>query len=286
MLTLGALNAASPDDFVAALDGVFEHAPWVASQAVAARPFATVMALHDAMMAHVRAAPAETVLAFLRGHPALSPKALADPSLTAASRDEQGGLGLDSLGADLRRFEDGNAAYQEKFGFPFIVCVRRLTPPFVLRSMDRRLGNTAETEREAAIAEIGFITRLRLKDRVTGAGMPKTGGHLSTQVLDTARGRPAAGVRIELFREGVMIKEGVTNEDGRTEEALIEGEPLRIGRYELRYHVGEYFAGWPAAADPPWYDTIPVRFAIAEPEGRYHTPLLLGAWTYTTYRGS
>ena len=286
MLTLDALNAASPDDFVAALDGVFEHAPWVAAQAAASRPFATVAALHEALMMVVRVAPADTALAFLRGHPALSPKALADPSLTAASRDEQGGLGLDSLGADLRRFEDGNAAYRAKFGFPFIVCVRRLTPPFVLRAMDRRLGNTMEAERDAAFGEIAYITRLRLKDRVTGPGMPKTGGHLSTHVLDTARGRPAEGVRIELLREGVPIKEGVTNKDGRTEEPLIEGEPLRIGRYELRFHVADYFAGWPAVADPPWYDVIPIRFAIAEPEGHYHTPLLLGAWTYTTYRGS
>ena len=286
MLTLDALNAASPEDFVAALDGVFEHAPWVAAQAAASRPFATVAALHEALMMVARAAPADTALAFLCGHPALSPKALADPSLTAASRDEQGGLGLDSLGADLRRFEDGSAAYQAKFGFPFIVCVRRLTPPFVLRAMDRRLDNTMEAEREAAFGEIGYITRLRLKDRVTGPGMPKTGGHLSTHVLDTARGRAAEGVRIELFREGVPIKEGVTNKDGRTEEPLIEGEPLRIGRYELRFHVADYFAGWPAVADPPWYDVIPIRFAIAEPEGHYHTPLLLGAWTYTTYRGS
>jgi 2-oxo-4-hydroxy-4-carboxy-5-ureidoimidazoline decarboxylase len=286
MVALDSLNAASPDDFVTTLDGVFEHAPWVAAKVAASRPFATVAALHDAMMTAVRAAPAETGLAFLCGHPPLSPKALADPSLATASRDEQGGLGLDSLGANRRRLEEGNASYREKFGFPFIVCVRRLTPPFVLRAMERRLGNPVDTEREAAFAEIGFITRLRLKDRVTGPGMPKTDGHLSTHVVDTARGQPAAGVRIELFREGVPIKEDVTNQDGRTEEALIEGEPLRIGRYELRFHVADYFAGWPASADPPWYDVIPVRFAIAEPEGHYHTPLLLGEWSYTTYRGS
>ncbi len=286
MPTLDELNVAPLDAFVATLDGVFEHAPWVAAKAAGLRPFDTVTALHDALMAQVRTASNETLLAFLCGHPELSPKALADPTLTSASRDEQGGLGLSSLGEDLRRFEDGNAAYREKFGFPFIVCVRRLTPPFVLRAMGRRLASTMDTELETAIGEIGFITRLRLKDRVTGPGMPKTGGHLSTHVLDTARGRPAAGVRIELFREGVLIKEGITNRNGRTEEALIEGEPLRIGRYELRFHVADYFAGWPATAEPPWYDIIPVRFAIAEPEGHYHTPLLLGAWTYTTYRGS
>ena len=196
MPTLDELNAASLDVFVDALDGVFEHAPWVAAKAAAMRPFATVTALHEALIAQVRAASEESFLAFLCGHPELSPKALADPALTSASRDEQGGLGLDSLGEDLRRFEDGNAEYRAKFGFPFIVCVRRLTPPFVLRAMGRRLASSMETERETAIGEIGFITRLRLKDRVTGPGMPKTSGHLSTHVLDTARGRPAAKLTV------------------------------------------------------------------------------------------
>jgi len=116
--------------------------------------------------------------------------------------------------------------------------------------------------------------------------MPKTTGHLSTHVLDTVRGRAASGVKIELFREGVLIKEGVTNRDGRTDEPLIEDEPLRIGRYELRFHVAGYFADTGLTADPLWYDVIPVRFGVAEPEGHYHTPLLLGVWSYTTYRGS
>lgn len=286
MPSLDELNGMTEAAFVAALDGVFEHARWVPGAVAARRPFATVTALHDAMMDVVRSADEAACVAFLRGHPALSPKALADPALTAASRSEQGGLGLNSLGADLARFEALSADYEQRFGFPFIVCVRRLTPPFVLRTLERRVGGEAAQERAAALAEIGFITRLRLVERVHGPGMPRTGGHLSTHILDTARGRPGAGIRVELFREGVLIKEGITNPQGRTAEPLIEGEPLRIGRYELRFHVADYFAGWPAVVDPPWYDVIPVRFAIAEPEGHYHMPLLLGAWTYTTYRGS
>ncbi len=123
-------------------------------------------------------------------------------------------------------------------------------------------------------------------DRVTGPGMPKTTGHLSSHVLDTARGKAAEGIRIELFREGVLIEEAVTNQDGRTEQPLLQDGPLRIGRYELRFHVEDYFTGWPNVTDPPWYDVIPIRFGVTEPEGHYHVPLLLGAWTYTTYRGS
>jgi 2-oxo-4-hydroxy-4-carboxy-5-ureidoimidazoline decarboxylase len=286
MPTLDELNTMPADDFVATLDGVFEHAAWVAQAAAAQRPFASVTALHDALMQAVHVAPADACLAFLRGHPPLSPKALADPNLTTSSRAEQGGLGMTSLGDHLARFETGSTAYEARFDFPFIVCVRRQTPPFVLRSLERRLGNTPDQERAAALAEIGHITRLRLVDRVTGPGMPKIAGHLSAHVLDTARGKAAEGIRIELFREGVLIREAVTNHDGRTDSPLWSGEPLRIGRYELRFHVEGYYAGWPNVTDPPWYEVIPIRFGVAEPEGHYHIPLLLGAWTYTTYRGS
>jgi 2-oxo-4-hydroxy-4-carboxy-5-ureidoimidazoline decarboxylase len=286
MHTLDQLNTLPPADFVAALDGVFEHAAWVAQATAAHRPFATVTALHDALMASVHAAPPDICLEFLRGHPPLSPKALADPGLTASSRAEQSGLGMTSLGDNLARFEAGSAAYEARFGFPFIVCVRRQTPPFVLRGLERRLANTPDQERIAALAEIGYITRLRLVDRVTGPGMPHTTGHLSSHVLDTARGRAAEGIRIELFREGVLIVEAITNKDGRSDAPLLEDGPLRIGRYELRFHVEAYFRNWPNVTDPPWYDVIPIRFAITEPEGHYHIPLLLGAWTYTTYRGS
>jgi 2-oxo-4-hydroxy-4-carboxy-5-ureidoimidazoline decarboxylase len=286
MHTLDELNTMAPEAFVAALDGVFEHAAWVAEAAAGQRPFLTVGALHEALMDAVYAAPPDISVAFLRGHPPLSPKALADPGLTASSRAEQGGLGMASLGERLARFEAASSAYETRFGFPFIVCVRRLTPPFVLRGLERRLANTPDQERAAALGEIGHITRLRLVDRVYGPGMPKTSGHLSAHVLDTARGRAAEGIGIELFREGVLLKRAVTNRDGRTDEPLLADGPLRMGRYELRFDVETYYAGWPNVTDPPWYDVIPIRFGVAEPEGHYHIPLLLGAWTYTTYRGS
>jgi 2-oxo-4-hydroxy-4-carboxy-5-ureidoimidazoline decarboxylase len=286
MPTLDQLNAMPLEAFVAVLDGVFEHAAWVAEATASKRPFVSVTSLHDALMAAVRAAPADVRLGFLRGHPALSPQALADPGLTASSRSEQSGLGMSSLGEQLARFEACSSAYEVRFGFPFIVCVRRQTPRFVLRGLERRLAHTAEQELDAALQEIRFITRLRLVDRVTGPGMPQVAGHLSAHVLDTARGKAAEGVRLQLFREDVLIKQAVTNRDGRTNEPLLEDGPLRIGRYELRFDVERYFAGWPNVTDPPWYDVIPVRFGVAEPEGHYHIPLLLGAWTYTTYRGS
>jgi 2-oxo-4-hydroxy-4-carboxy-5-ureidoimidazoline decarboxylase len=286
MHTLDQLNAVPAEAFVTALDGVFEHAPWVAAAAAASRPFATVSALHTALMDVVNAAPEAEKLTFLRGHPALSPRALATPGLTVESRAEQTGLGMAGLGDALTRFESGSAAYEARFGIPFITCVRRMTPPFVLKGLEQRLQNTPPEEIAAALQQIAHITRLRLVDRVSGPGLPRTTGHLSTHVLDTARGKAAEGIAIDLFREGTLIKQAVTNQDGRTDEPLLSGEPLRIGRYELRFDVETYYAGWPNVTDPPWYDIIPIRFAISEPEGHYHIPLLLNAWTYSTYRGS
>jgi 2-oxo-4-hydroxy-4-carboxy-5-ureidoimidazoline decarboxylase len=84
-----------------------------------------------------------------------------------------------------------------------------------------------------------------------------------------------------------ILKETVTNSDGRTDEPLIAGCPLRIGRYEIAFHIGDYFARQGAAtADPPFLDVVPLRFAIAEPEGHYHVPLLASPWSFSTYRGS
>jgi hydroxyisourate hydrolase len=116
-------------------------------------------------------------------------------------------------------------------------------------------------------------------------------GRLTTHVLDTHAGRPAAGLRVELYRaEGdtlTPLADLVTNADGRADGPLLQGDALRPGRYELRFHVGAYFAarGVPLA-DPPFLDVVPVAFAVAEPEGHYHVPLLVSPWAYSTYRGS
>jgi 2-oxo-4-hydroxy-4-carboxy-5-ureidoimidazoline decarboxylase len=212
--------------------------------------------------------------------------------MTAESRHEQGGLGLDRLSdAEFVRFERLNAAYAKRFGFPFIICVRRHTRDSILDRFERRLGSTPDEERATALAEIGHIARLRLNDAVDGPGKPKTDGRLSTHVLDTVSGRPAAGVRIALTEIGAgaesLLAEAVTNADGRTDPPLLSGAPLRIGRYRLDFHIGAYFAtNGTAAADPPFLDIVPVRFSIAEAEAHYHVPLLVSPWSYSTYRGS
>jgi 5-hydroxyisourate hydrolase len=114
---------------------------------------------------------------------------------------------------------------------------------------------------------------------------------LSTHVLDTARGVPAAGVALDLYRvvaDGrVPVKNAITNADGRTSEPLLAGESLEPGVYELVFHAGEYFKGLGLAlSSPPFLDDIVIRFGVADPHGSYHVPLLLSPYGYSTYRGS
>jgi 2-oxo-4-hydroxy-4-carboxy-5-ureidoimidazoline decarboxylase len=291
-LALDQLNGFSTSAFAEALGDVFEHAAWVAEGAAGQRPFATVTDLHDAMMAIVRTAPRDRQLAFLRGHPELGGKVARAGAMTADSAAEQGSLGLDRLSdAEFARFEALNAAYSAKFGFPFIICVRRQTRDAILSEFARRSTLLADDEFAAAMDEIGFITRLRLVAKVEGPGAPKTEGRLSTHVLDTHSGRPAPGIRVRLYEVGAsargLITEAVTNSDGRTDKPLVGGEPLRCGIYEIEFAIGDYFRtkGVPAAA-PAFLGTVPIRFGIAEPEGHYHVPLLATPWSYSTYRGS
>jgi 5-hydroxyisourate hydrolase len=116
-------------------------------------------------------------------------------------------------------------------------------------------------------------------------------GKLSTHVLDTARGRPAAGVAIELSVEDggrwSTLARSVTNADGRTDAPLLSGDAVRPGRYRLTFAAGDYFRGTGVAlADPPFVDLVTLDFGIAEPGGSYHVPLLVSPWSWSTYRGS
>jgi len=292
-MALASLNAADEAGFMAALGDVYEHAPWVAQAALKQRPFATLTALHAAMMDAVRPAPPGQQLALIKGHPDLAGKAARAGTMTVDSKAEQASAGLDRLAeVEFAQFHRLNDAYREKFGMPFIICVRRHSKDSILQQFERRLQNTMSAETEIAVGEIFRIAALRLDQRIEAADGLEVHGRLSTHVLDTQAGRPAAGVTIELLElsangEQRMIACATTNRDGRTDEPLIGGRPLPIGRYELRFHVADYFAGVGARQDePPFLDVVPVRFAVAEAESHYHVPLLLTPWSYCTYRGS
>ena len=115
-------------------------------------------------------------------------------------------------------------------------------------------------------------------------------GRLTTHVLDTTQGRPAANVMVQLWRidssgERTYLKTVYTTEDGRTKEPLLSGNEMSVGVYELLFEVGAYFAQ-EALATPPFLDEVPIRFGIADAQAHYHVPLLVSPWAYSTYRGS
>ncbi len=116
-------------------------------------------------------------------------------------------------------------------------------------------------------------------------------GKLTTHVLDTARGKPAAGVAIWLYRvtgnSHKKIAEVVTNSDGRTDGPMLEGAALTAGQYELVFHAGDYLrATGQASGEVIFLDHIPIRFGITDPAAHYHVPLLISPFAYSTYRGS
>lgn len=290
---LSQLNTASKDDFVAALANIFEHSPWVAEAAAAMRPFAGVAALFAAMKSVIDGASDDTRLKLIKAHPDLANKTQRAAGLTAESVAEQDGLGLDRLSdAEFEAFERANDAYRTKFGFPYIACARRHTRDSILRDFERRLPNDVSAEMRRSIEEIGRIAALRLDQLVVADDKLPVHGRLSTHVLDTHSGKPAAGIAVvltELSELGAtrVVARATTNSDGRTDQPLIGGRPVPIGRYELAFQVGPYFVnrGVPLS-DPPFLDRIPLQFAVSEPEAHLHVPLLVTPWSYATYRGS
>jgi 2-oxo-4-hydroxy-4-carboxy-5-ureidoimidazoline decarboxylase len=287
------LNACSKVDFVAALANIFEYSPWIAEKAADARPFSGVTQLFEAMKAAVERASSELRLALIKAHPDLADKTQRAAGLTAESSAEQNSAGLDRLSdTEYEAFERVNNAYRARFGFPYIVCVRRHTKDSILRDFERRLPNDATTEVATSIAEICRIAALRLDQLVSAGDRLPVHGRLSTHVLDTHSGKPAAGIPVELVElsalgENRIMTRTLTNHDGRTDQPLIGGRPVPIGNYELCFNVAGYFASRSVPlSDPPFLDSIPLRFSVSDPEGHLHVPLLVTPWSYATYRGS
>jgi 2-oxo-4-hydroxy-4-carboxy-5-ureidoimidazoline decarboxylase len=167
MPTLAQVNAMPSADFLAAFGGVFEHSPWIAERALGARPFASVDALHAAMINAVKHASLDEQLALLRAHPELAGKEAQAGTMTGDSTLEQGTAGLNALSREeLARIADLNRRYREKFGFPFIIAVRRHTKDGIFREFERRLAQAPEAELVACLEQVFVITRLRLEGLV------------------------------------------------------------------------------------------------------------------------
>jgi OHCU decarboxylase len=158
------INALDRDAFVARFGPLFEDSPWVAAAAWADRPFSDREELYEAMRSAMYAAPRERQLALIRAHPDLAGRAAVEGTLTKASRREQAGAGLDRLTPDeYAAFTGMNAAYRERFGFPFVVCVGEHTKTSILRTAAERLEHTRDEEVRVALAEIAKIARRRLE---------------------------------------------------------------------------------------------------------------------------
>jgi 2-oxo-4-hydroxy-4-carboxy-5-ureidoimidazoline decarboxylase len=167
-LSLKLLNSMNQTGFTTALGFAFELSPWVVERAWDERPFASVEAMHAAMMAVLDAATTADKLALIRAHPELAGKAAIAKTLTAESNAEQASAGLDRLTPDeFDRFHALNAAYGERFGFPFIIAVRLNDKASILATMQARLSNDPAAEIAEAIVQIGLISKLRLQDAVT-----------------------------------------------------------------------------------------------------------------------
>lgn len=161
------INSADLMSFTASLGHLFEHSPWVAEETWGRRPFRDAGHLHAELCATMRGAGEERQMALIRAHPDLAGRLAQQNQLTAESKKEQASAGLNRMSAEeLARFQALNAAYREKFGFPFIICARLNAREAIFRAMQERMGNSADQERAAALAEIEKIAWLRLEDVV------------------------------------------------------------------------------------------------------------------------
>jgi 2-oxo-4-hydroxy-4-carboxy-5-ureidoimidazoline decarboxylase len=168
-LTIDSLNAMDTARFTESVGRVFEHAPWVAARAATKRPFPNRDALHVAMVKIVMSAGEAEQLDIIRGHPELAGKAAIAGAMTSESKSEQGGAGLDRLTpAQFELFHELNAAYRQKFGFPFILAVKGRNAAEILAIFAQRLGNDSDAERRTALEQIGLISGFRLADLVEG----------------------------------------------------------------------------------------------------------------------
>jgi OHCU decarboxylase len=159
------VNELGREAFVERFGSLFEHSPWVAAKAWRDRPFADTEELYEALRAAMHAAPRDRQLALIRAHPDLAGKAAIEGSLTDSSRREQASAGLDRLTPDeYESFTRANAAYRERFGFPFVVCVREHTKESIVRVAAERLEHTRDEEVRVALEEIAKIARLRLRE--------------------------------------------------------------------------------------------------------------------------
>ncbi|QTT76323.1 2-oxo-4-hydroxy-4-carboxy-5-ureidoimidazoline decarboxylase [Streptomyces mobaraensis NBRC 13819 = DSM 40847] len=271
-------NAADDGAARAALSEVCASTAWV-EELLRGRPYPDVRALlaaSDAAVARLDAAGLDEALA---GHPPIGRPTPGD----AVSAGEQRGMtgAPPALAAEVREL---NLAYRERFGHVFLVCATGLTAEELRDALRRRIGNPPDREREVTRAELGRINRLRLT-RLTESTPTET-ATVSTHVLDTAAGRPAAGVTVALTARtrGAWSAVGTAETDGDGRCGGLPALPGEATHARLRFDVGPHLSR-ERAGGAAFFPEVTAVFAVA-PGEHYHVPLLLSPFGYSVYRGS
>jgi len=250
VIALAQLNSLPPAQFADALDGIFEHSPWVAERVAARRPFGSVIELHAAMTSAVAEASGDEQLALIRAHPELAGRARVRTGLTAESAREQSGVGLDSCSPDeFSRLHELNKAYSEKFGFPFILAVRGHDRASIIAAFAERARNSVAAERHEALAQIGRIAWFRLADAVSesvGASIMAMHDHLAefsddVSALTCTYLRPAHRATAAAIRDLML-------------SAHLETEIDAVGNVIGRWRCGK--AGAKTLVTGSHYDTV------------------------------
>ncbi|HEV7633374.1 MAG TPA: allantoate amidohydrolase [Steroidobacteraceae bacterium] len=262
MIPLQQLNSLDAAQFASALGAIYEHSPWVPDRVAALRPFATLRALHAAMSQAVAQADLATQLALIRAHPELAGKAAIRGDLTPESTSEQKGAGLASCTPQqYAQLQTLNAAYNQRFGFPFILAVKGHTPDSVIAELAQRVEHDVEREREVALQQIGRIARFRLGDLVAEAPGDEllsmadelaqysedSGGLTCSYLTPTHRATAlqirdymlAAGLEVRIDAVGNVV--GVLHGDGTNPRRLLTGSHfdtvINGGRYDGRLGI-------------------------------------------------
>lgn len=246
MISLTELNTCSADEFTTTLGGIFEHSSWVARRAAADRPFASRLELLDRMRAVVAAATVEEQLALIRAHPELAGRAAVRNELTVDSTREQKGAGLHACTREeFTRLQELNTAYNQRFGFPFILAVRGHTPSSIIREFERRLTHDINSEHAVALEQIGRIAGFRLADVVaTPLGAEVMGmierlaqfseedGQLTCSYLSSAHCKTAALLRDWMLAAGLDVTvDAIGNVVGRLASRQPDARTLMTGSH-------------------------------------------------------
>jgi 2-oxo-4-hydroxy-4-carboxy-5-ureidoimidazoline decarboxylase len=288
---LEALNALPAEAAIQHLLACCSSERW-AQELTAGRPYASaaqILARSDQAVAGLARADLEQALA---GHPRIGRPA--GPAHGWSRREQAGVEAADR--ATIQALADGNEAYERRFGHIYLVCASGRSGEELLALLRERLGHDPDAEWEAVRRELGQINRIRLT-RLLDEGAIPAASMVTTHVLDTARGVPAAGVPVRLDRVSAAGSEEIgrarTDADGRVR--VIGPGRLSPGTYRLTFGTADYFAAMNAKAAPrpapsgepgPFFPEVAVTFAIDGQAPHYHVPLLLSPFGYTTYRGS